>query len=125
MIYNKDEIRKGLDRLGRYRLYFIAGHSRWFQFIIGLSQFGLIFFNFLWIKLPFIPEVMKNELKRILAEIDHKVLNEVLPFNPTTELIAKHIYDSLKQTFKNTIVSKVTVWETEKSCCTYRTTSHT
>jgi len=59
---NKYTTRQGLDKLGRYRQYFVAGHSRWFQFIIGLTQFGLIFYNFLWIKLPFIPEIMKTEL---------------------------------------------------------------
>ena len=58
---SKFTARQGLDRLGRYRQYFIAGHSRWFVFIMGLSNFSLIFYNFLWIKLPFVPDVMKNE----------------------------------------------------------------
>lgn len=57
---NKRLARKGLDRLGRLRQYFLAGHSRWFVFIIGLTQFGLIFYNFMWINLDFIPNQLKN-----------------------------------------------------------------
>ncbi len=59
---NRYTARKGLDRLGRYRQYFIAGHSRWFVFIIGLTQFGLIFYNFMWIRLTFLPLVFRSEL---------------------------------------------------------------
>lgn len=54
-------MRKGLDKLGRVRLYFLAGHTRWFVFIMGLSTFSLIFYNFLWIKLLFVPDVLKDE----------------------------------------------------------------
>ena len=57
---NKYMVRKGLDKFGRLRLYFIAGHTRWFIFIISLTQFGLIFYNFMWIHLDFIPNQFKG-----------------------------------------------------------------
>jgi len=52
--------RSGLNRLGRYRQYFVSGHSRWFVFLMGLSNFSLIFFNFMWVKLSFVPDVLKS-----------------------------------------------------------------
>ncbi len=58
---SKINTRKGLDKLGKYRQYFLAGHSRWFVFLMGLSNFSLIFYNFLWVKLSFVPDVLKNE----------------------------------------------------------------
>lgn len=58
---NKYTTRKGLDRLGRYRQYFLAGHGRWFVTIMGLSTFSLIFYNFMWINLGFVPDTLKNE----------------------------------------------------------------
>ncbi len=43
--------------------------------------------------------VLKRMTKEVLAKLDHTHLNEVPPFdqhNPSSELIAKHIYDQLK-----------------------------
>ena len=56
------ELRKSVNRLGRYRQYFVSGHSRWFVFIMGLSNFSLIFYNFMWINLDFVPDILKNEV---------------------------------------------------------------
>ena len=36
--------------------------------------------------------------ERITRQLDHTVLNEVLPFNPTAENLAKHICDELAPT---------------------------
>jgi 6-pyruvoyltetrahydropterin/6-carboxytetrahydropterin synthase len=71
-----------------------------------------------------------HELKKITNEftmtLDHSVLNEVFPFteiNPSSENIAKWLYDSIKKrsaSIKNDIsVSSVTVWESETASATY------
>jgi len=69
-----------------------------------------------------------HELKEISREVilplDHSFLNAVFPFteiNPSSENIAKWIYDSLKKKLqqKNCLVSSVTVWENDSSSATY------
>jgi 6-pyruvoyltetrahydropterin/6-carboxytetrahydropterin synthase len=69
-----------------------------------------------------------NEIRKItnevIAPIDHSVLNEIFPFtekNPSSENIAKWIYDSLMKKIdnENLRVSAVTVWESETSSATY------
>ncbi len=60
----------------------------------------------------------------ILSKFDHKYLNEVPPFdkiNPTSENIAKHIYDELNKKYKerNVTLTKVTVWETDGASASY------
>jgi 6-pyruvoyltetrahydropterin/6-carboxytetrahydropterin synthase len=69
-----------------------------------------------------------HELKEISREVilplDHSFLNDVFPFteiNPSSENIAKWIYDSLKKKLqtKNCLVSSVTVWENDSSSATY------
>lgn len=38
-----------------------------------------------------------TEIKKIVVDpLDHKVLNDVLPFNPTAELLAEHICNLLQ-----------------------------
>ncbi|MEW5819043.1 MAG: 6-carboxytetrahydropterin synthase QueD [Cyanobacteriota bacterium] len=59
-------------------------------------------------------------LQNVLSEIDHKDLNSLEAFknkSPSSELIAKFIFDSLKAMLIE--VNKVSVWETEKSKATY------
>ncbi|MCJ7481670.1 MAG: 6-carboxytetrahydropterin synthase QueD [Thermodesulfovibrionales bacterium] len=69
-----------------------------------------------------------HELKRlteeVLAPLDHGFLNDIFPFtekNPSSENIAKWIYDSLKKKLNDTSVSLsgVTVWESEAASATY------
>ncbi|MEW6162158.1 MAG: 6-carboxytetrahydropterin synthase QueD [Nitrospirota bacterium] len=69
-----------------------------------------------------------HELKRLTDEVisplDHSILNEIFPFtekNPSSENIAKWIYDSLrkKTNDENIHLSAVTVWESETSSATY------
>ncbi len=69
-----------------------------------------------------------HELKRIAEEIisplDHGFLNDIFPFtekNPSSENIAKWIYDSIKKKLYGDTVnlSAVTVWESETSSATY------
>lgn len=58
------------------------------------------------------------ELKKGLAAAlpDHALLNEVFPFNPSAENIARHIYGRLKAAYP---VKAVTVWESEDASATY------
>ena len=55
--------------------------------------------------------------------LDHAVLNEELPVNPTAERIAEFIYKETKQRIPNGIDLKITVWETE-SCWVEYTEDH-
>lgn len=47
--------------------------------------------------------------------LDHTVLNEELPVNPTAERISEFIYKETKQRIPDGIKLNITVWETE-SC---------
>ena len=69
-----------------------------------------------------------HELKKITGEVisslDHSFLNEVFPFteiNPSSENIAKWIYESIKKKLDQDqcTVSSVTVWENETASATY------
>jgi len=69
-----------------------------------------------------------HELKKITGEVisslDHAFLNEVFPFteiNPSSENIAKWIYDSIKKRVERDQcnISSVTVWENETASATY------
>jgi 6-pyruvoyltetrahydropterin/6-carboxytetrahydropterin synthase len=59
-----------------------------------------------------------TRLKTGLAAIlpDHTLLNEVLPFNPSAENLARHFYAALKKSYP---VKEVTVWESEDASATY------
>ena len=58
------------------------------------------------------------EIKAKLAEVlpDHTLLNDVYPFNPSAENLARELFRRLKQHLP---VSEVTVWESEDACATY------
>jgi len=69
-----------------------------------------------------------HELKRLTHEVtaplDHTFLNDVFPFtekNPSSESIAKWIYDSLKKkiTDDHIQVTAVSVWESDTASATY------
>jgi 6-pyruvoyltetrahydropterin/6-carboxytetrahydropterin synthase len=69
-----------------------------------------------------------HELKRLTNEVtsslDHAFLNDIFPFteiNPSSENIAKWIYDSLKKKINSDYVhfTAVTVWESETASATY------
>lgn len=59
-----------------------------------------------------------TDLKKALAALlpDHTLLNEALPFNPTAENLARHLYGELKTSYP---VESVTVWESEDASATY------
>ncbi len=50
---------------------------------------------------------------KIMSALDHRNLNEVLPFNPTAENIAKWICDNVDNCYK------VEVWESENNKAVY------
>ncbi|MFA6378658.1 MAG: 6-carboxytetrahydropterin synthase QueD [Candidatus Omnitrophota bacterium] len=65
---------------------------------------------------------IKSHLHELLESLDHAHLNDLAYFkkvNPTSENIAKYIFDCFKEKPHTTIVKKVTVWESEKSGATY------
>ena len=62
----------------------------------------------------------KKLLKDITEKLDHSYLNDlkiVKKLNPTSENMAKLIFDSIKKKNKN--IYSISVWENENSCATY------
>jgi len=67
---------------------------------------------------------LRKQTDEIVGQLDHVMLNEIFPFteiNPSSENIAKWIYDSMKKKIEdgNVIVSAVTVWESDSASATY------
>ena len=63
---------------------------------------------------------LKNKLNAVLEKMDHKYLNKLSFFkriNPTSENIAKYIYNELKTGIP--LLKNVTVWENSTSAATY------
>ena len=57
----------------------------------------------------------------VLEKFDHSYLNELDCFkklNPTSENMAKLIYDNIKK--RNEKIESISVWENDTSCATYR-----
>jgi 6-pyruvoyltetrahydropterin/6-carboxytetrahydropterin synthase len=68
--------------------------------------------------------VVKARTKEVLEEIDHKYLNELAAFqdrNPSSENLARYLYERLGAIFDNDGVSvhRVNVWESDTSCASY------
>lgn len=66
----------------------------------------------------------KKLLAGILAHLDHKYINQIPPFcelNPTSENIAKYIFEEMRARIESEKirVSKVSVWETSNSKAVY------
>lgn len=64
--------------------------------------------------------LIKEALNNILEKLDHKYLNEIPYFkkvNPTSENIAKYIFDCIKSQVPS--VNLVRVWESENSSAAY------
>lgn len=65
-------------------------------------------------------KILKKELNEVIKQLDHTDLNELEVFkkiSPSSEIIAKHIYEQLKEKVHS--IAKVSVWETDNSCATY------
>ena len=66
----------------------------------------------------------KKMAQEVIAPLDHAFLNEVFPFtekNPSSENIAKWIFDSMKKKINNgnLRMAAVTVWESENASASY------
>ena len=63
----------------------------------------------------------KALLRGVLEKLDHSYLNELEDFkktNPTSENIAKIIFDTIRNSCPE--IASIAVWENENSCATYR-----
>ena len=68
--------------------------------------------------------ILKKGLMGFVEKLDHKLINELEPFteiNPTSENIARFIYEGMEEFCRRegTELIKVTVWETAGSSATY------
>ena len=62
----------------------------------------------------------KKLVTSVIEKLDHSYLNDLAvlkKINPTSENIAKFIFDEVKA--KNKTVHAISVWENEGSCATY------
>ena len=68
-------------------------------------------------------KVLKEKTDIIVNDLDHIYLNEHKAFrevNPSSENIAKYIYDELKKALGSvTLVKRITVWETDSAAASY------
>lgn len=66
---------------------------------------------------------LKDIVDRVISRIDHRYLNEVVPFdelNPTTEHIARFIAGEVGKGLPAGVhVAEVTCWESDKCAVTY------
>ncbi len=69
---------------------------------------------------------IKKILKEVLSIIDHKLINDVEPFNeinPSSENLARFIFDGVKaiidKSYEGVETYAVRVWESATSSCTY------
>jgi 6-pyruvoyltetrahydropterin/6-carboxytetrahydropterin synthase len=68
--------------------------------------------------------ILKQKVEEILKSLDHTYLNDLPHFSevePSSENIAKYIFDRLKRGLKGHpgILKKVAAWESETSSATY------
>jgi len=66
---------------------------------------------------------LKERLDKVLNSLDHRYLNEIDFFkkiNPTSENIARYIFDNLSKQNPKIKIKAVTVWESEDASATYK-----
>lgn len=65
-------------------------------------------------------EILKEKVKEIIKELDHRFLNDLKEIgNPTSENVARYIFKNLKDMPKNVRLEKVRIWENRGSWCEY------
>ena len=70
--------------------------------------------------------IAKKLVSDVLEKLDHAYLNDLKilkGINPTSENLARFIYDAVKRKDKHII--SISVWENDDSCATYRETGAT
>lgn len=69
---------------------------------------------------------LKTATKKVMDKIDHKVLNEIPPFdkacNPSSENISRYVLEEVGTQInnQNRVVYKVSAWETPSTVATYQ-----
>jgi 6-pyruvoyltetrahydropterin/6-carboxytetrahydropterin synthase len=68
--------------------------------------------------------ILKQKVEKVLRPLDHTYLNDLPYFSgiePSSENIAKYVFDGLKRELKGHpgTLKKVTAWESETSSATY------
>ena len=68
--------------------------------------------------------VVKAKTREVLAELDHKFLNDLPAFrqqNPSSENLARYLYERLGAALNDgsVRVCRVNVWESDSSCASY------
>ena len=68
--------------------------------------------------------VIKKKTEDVLDTLDHQFLNELDYFqtiNPSSENIARYIFESLSENLKGDHIrlGKVSAWESDTACATY------
>ena len=67
---------------------------------------------------------IKKATEEVLDRLDHQFLNELEEFktiNPSSENIARYIFEALAREFNNNdvTISRVTAWESDTACASY------
>lgn len=63
---------------------------------------------------------LKRIIKQIHDEFDHKYLNEILDFSPTSERLAHYVYHKIKTQLPSDVrLVEVTIFESDTACATY------
>lgn len=70
-----------------------------------------------------------KKLKEIVNQLDHKLLNDIVDFEPTAENLAKYLHDEIQKEFKHDnetsksikriAIIKITIWEADGASITY------
>jgi 6-pyruvoyltetrahydropterin/6-carboxytetrahydropterin synthase len=69
---------------------------------------------------------LKQAMKQVIEQLDHKFLNDQAPFdaiNPSAENLARYFHDQAAEqlpTGNGVRIAAVTVWETDTAAATYR-----
>jgi 6-pyruvoyltetrahydropterin/6-carboxytetrahydropterin synthase len=69
-------------------------------------------------------QILKQRVEKIIGSLDHTYLNDLPYFSekePSSENIARYIFDKLKKELKayRVTLKKVTAWESETACASY------
>ena len=65
---------------------------------------------------------IKEKFHRFLETLDHTCLNDLETFqeaNPSTENLARYIFEAFSKECRPFALQKVTVWESDTACVTY------